>query len=137
MVLAKLLSYVAKILDIPAGHTYAWMESLVVLSWLKGNPLQFKMFVGNRVSEIVELTPTTSWHYIESCNNPADCASKDLFPTTLAGHSLWWNGPDWLKGPDSRWPSSPTLVHQSEPIEEREVPPETSLVVQTELPLVE
>ena len=37
VVLAKLISHVARILDIPADQTYAWTDSLVVLSWLKGN----------------------------------------------------------------------------------------------------
>ena len=85
----------------------------------------------------MELTPPTCWRYVESTSSPVDCASRGLFLAELAEHLLWSNGPDWLEGPESRWPSSPTLTRQPEPIEEREIPPQTSLVVQTKLPLVE
>ena len=54
VILAKLIHQVAKILDIPTGRIYGWTDSLVVLSWLRGNPRRFKTFVGNRVSEIVD-----------------------------------------------------------------------------------
>ena len=29
-------------------------------------------------------------------DNPADCASRGIFPSELLEHSLWWNGPSWL-----------------------------------------
>lgn len=29
-------------------------------------------------------------------NNPADCASRGLFPSQLISHPLWWNGPSFL-----------------------------------------
>ena len=52
--------------------------------------------------------------------NPADCASRGVFPTELLEHELWWNGPPWLKLDISSWP------HQCVPVEfieeeEREV----------------
>ena len=137
MVLARLLSHVRSVLGISPEQTYAWTDNLVVLAWLKSNLHQFNTFVGNWVSKIIEMTPPTCWRYVESTSNPTDYDSRGLFPAELAGHSLWWNGPDWIEGPESRWPSNPTLVHHPEPIEECEVPPETSLVVQTELPLIE
>ena len=58
--------------------------------WPKGNPRRSKT-VGNRVSDIIELTPPTCWHYVESINNPANCVSSGSFPTELAELSLWWN----------------------------------------------
>ena len=38
-------------------NTYAWTDSRVMLGWLRGDPRSFRVFVGNRVSEILELTP--------------------------------------------------------------------------------
>ena len=38
VLLAKLFKHGGKILRIPTGDTYTWTDSLVVLSWLSGNP---------------------------------------------------------------------------------------------------
>lgn len=34
--------------------------------------------------------------YVPTSSNPADCASRGLFPTQLQEHPLWWHGPSWL-----------------------------------------
>ena len=56
VIVAKPLSHMAKIINI---LTYAWSDSVIVLSWLRGNLRRFKPFVGNRVLEILDLTPPT------------------------------------------------------------------------------
>ena len=38
VIVAKLLSHTAIILDVPKNQVYAWSDSNVVLSWLRGNP---------------------------------------------------------------------------------------------------
>ena len=43
---AKLLQHVARILEFPLDVTFAWMESLVVLGWLQGNPRTSKPLLG-------------------------------------------------------------------------------------------
>ena len=50
LILARLLRHCAKVLKVNLESVYAWLDSLVVLSWLSGNPRRFKTFVGNRVS---------------------------------------------------------------------------------------
>ena len=67
---------------------------MVVLGWLSGNPHQFKTFVGNRVSNVMELVPPERWHHVSVEENPADSASRGLFPSELLRHELWWNGPE-------------------------------------------
>ena len=119
VIIAKLLSHAAKILNIPNKQVYAWSDSVVVLSWLLGNPRCFKTFVGNPVSEILELTPPT-----RSKDNPADCASRGLFPSELAQHPSWWKGPGWLHTLQSKWPSTPELENKPVPEEEQEILPE-------------
>ena len=69
-------------------------------------PAKIKVFVGNRVSEILELTPPSIWRHVSSKDNPADCASRGLYPDQLATHSQWWHGPDWLQQPETQWPVS-------------------------------
>ena len=50
--LARLLHHVQQVF---INCVYAWADSTIILSWLVGNPRRFKMYVGNRVSRIVEV----------------------------------------------------------------------------------
>ena len=36
--------------------------------------------------------------------NPADCASRGLFPAKFVTHKMWLSGPGWLKLPLAEWP---------------------------------
>ena len=38
VIVARLLSYFQKVLEIPIDNTKAWTDSTVVLSWIQGNP---------------------------------------------------------------------------------------------------
>ena len=102
VLLTKLVTHVEKILQIPIGNTYTWTDSLVVLSWLLGNPRRFRTFVGNCVSEIVESIPPNRWQHVKGSDNPANSASRGLIPTELKKKSnQWWKGPYWLQLPES------------------------------------
>ena len=101
--LARLLHHVQKVFNLPVSCVYAWTDSMVVLSWLAGNPKRFKTYVGNRISHIVELILPDRWNHISGIENPADCASRGLFPSELLDHKLWWNGPTWLKSTPHYW----------------------------------
>ena len=77
--LAHLLHHVRQVLEIPLSHICAW----IVLNWLDGSPRRFKTFVGNRVSTIMEFIPPDKWNHVSGLDNPADCASRGLFPSEL------------------------------------------------------
>ena len=100
---------------------FAWADSSIVLSWLIGNPRRFETFVGNRVSHITQLIPSERWNHVRSEDNPADCASRGLFPSELVSHQLWWNAPRWLHLPSANWPTQPTLPTESPAEEERNI----------------
>ena len=73
--LAQLLHHAKQALSIPTESVFAWTDSTIVLSWLIGNPRQFKTFVGNRVSHIMQFIPADHWNHVSSADNPAECAS--------------------------------------------------------------
>ena len=134
MLLASLLQHVKRVLEIPPDNVFAWTDSLVVLGWLRGDPRRFKTFVGNRVSQIMDLVPPDRWSHVRSAHNPADCASRGLFPHELAQHQLWWKGPEWLCEPKSDWPTKVDILNVEGSEEEKA---EVSLVVtQSALPLL-
>ena len=121
LVMAQILSQCKDVLKIPIDHTYAWTDSTIVLSWLQGSPHRFKSFVGNRVAQIMELIPPHRWRHIISEDNPADCASRGMYPSEILNHTLWWNGPEWLKLDPEQWPKQPGIKSVSSPEEADEL----------------
>ncbi|XP_063233612.1 uncharacterized protein LOC134537270 [Bacillus rossius redtenbacheri] len=89
---------------------FAWTDSTVVLHWIRGSPHKWKTFVANRVGQIHDLVPAKHWNHVLSDSNPADCASRGLFPSEIADHSLWWTGPSWLYKPPEEWPQLTGLM---------------------------
>ena len=104
LLLSQVITHVNEVFDLPNCDLVAWTDSTVVLDWLKGDPRRFKPFVGNRVTRILEKTTAALWRHVRGYDNPADCASRGLFPSELSQHSLWWNGPSWLTEDPQDWP---------------------------------
>lgn len=46
--------------------------------------------------------------------NPADLPSRGLSGEELVKNSLWWNGPEFLRNPDSEWPKSTQVKADNE-----------------------
>ena len=93
---------------------YAWTDSTIVLAWIQGNPRRFKIYVANRVAQIVDLIPAQHWGHVISKENPADCASRGIYPSDLLLHDLWWQGPVWMKLPPSNWPKTDSVVDDTQ-----------------------
>lgn len=109
---AKLCSTVVKALRCAIVKIVYWSDSQIVLSWLKGQQSRLKTFVLHRVEIIKNITSSqgdSSWMYVPSAQNPADLASRGLFPEQLENNNLWWEGPTFLKCEDSQWPDQSML----------------------------
>ena len=85
--LSQLLSHIKSLYLIPLNRVFAWTDSTIVLDWLVGNPRRFKVFVGNRVSNIIDSILADNWKHVRGDDNPADCASRGLFPSELCNMS--------------------------------------------------
>lgn len=97
---AQLTQKCIESIEINFDRVYYWSDSTIVLCWLKGEPIQWKTFVGNRVSEIQILTNIDSWHHANSQDNPADLISRGLNGSSLVANEFWWKGPKWLESND-------------------------------------
>ncbi|XP_076047992.1 uncharacterized protein LOC143029232 [Oratosquilla oratoria] len=73
-----------------------WTDSKVALSWIKGNPNRWKMFVANRVTEIQTLTSPSNWFHCPGTDNPADLMTRGLLADQLISNNMWLGGPNWL-----------------------------------------
>ncbi|UYV64975.1 K02A2.6-like [Cordylochernes scorpioides] len=55
--------------------------------WINSEPCRWKTFVVNRVAEIHRLVSGV-WCHVDGWQNPADCASREIFPSDLVEHLL-------------------------------------------------
>ena len=109
LLLSRLVTIIAKDLDIPSNHIYMWCNSAAVLGWINTAPLRLKTYVSNRVSKICSRVPSEQWRYVSTSENPADHISRGLSPRLLLQCNLWWQGPDWLTLPPNVWPRRPDI----------------------------
>ena len=94
---ARLLEFVRSALHFGSEVVYyCWTGSTVALSWIKGDPKQWKVFVANRVVEIQSVTSPDCWHHCPGKDNPADLISRGAFAEQLVASSSWLVGPPWL-----------------------------------------
>ncbi|XP_059045532.1 uncharacterized protein LOC131841265 [Achroia grisella] len=63
-------------------------DSMAVLGWLQGDTDRWKPFVANRVKQVTSIMPSSCWSYVQSKENPADCASRGLTASQLREHIL-------------------------------------------------
>ena len=89
--LSQLISHIQSLIKVERTSTN-WTET-IVLNRIAGEPSRLRSYVGNRIAEIIELMGRDCWRHVRIQENPADCASKGLFPSELTEHELWWHGP--------------------------------------------
>ncbi|GFW77551.1 uncharacterized protein TNCV_2499431 [Trichonephila clavipes] len=100
VLLAKLVKRVIAALQLETAEVYLWSDSMIVLAWLRKEPMDLKTFVQNRVAKIQELYPNQLWRHVPSDQNPADLVSRGVDPEKLLQQNLWFNGPTFLSGDD-------------------------------------
>ncbi|XP_030750158.1 uncharacterized protein LOC115877948 [Sitophilus oryzae] len=97
--------FLSNITNVRVRRVFCWSYSTVTLSWIRSSPHRWKTFVANRVSHIQEQVAPECWNYVDGKVNPADCASRGMFPEQFVSHSMWWAGPPWLAESNSSWPN--------------------------------
>ncbi|XP_075151218.1 uncharacterized protein LOC142225329 [Haematobia irritans] len=102
--LADIVESVIPSMKIPEYEVFKWTDSTIVLSWLRKPACHWKTFVANRVSLISNKVGIDNWFHVDTQSNPADLASRGVYPNELIDNPLWWHGPYWLAQPPSCWP---------------------------------
>ncbi|XP_071053596.1 uncharacterized protein [Onthophagus taurus] len=104
LLLTELVAKVKTALGIDITRTVYWTDSSVVLGWLSTDLTKLQMFVGNRISRILEKSRIGDWRYVPTRDNPADPVSRGVNVSELSGLELYWTGPQWLRETDNAWP---------------------------------
>ena len=77
------------------------------------NYKDWKVFVQNRVTQIRKLTST--WKYVSSEDNPADCPTRGMTFEALRDCKKWWFCTMWLSQGKETWPGQPESLRESDP----------------------
>lgn len=97
LVLARLMKKVLatfKKLNIPKVLYY--IDSRDALCWIQSRNIKWTVFIENRVTEIHELTNTTTWRHVSTEVNPADTLTRPVSATAFAENRAWFKGPKFL-----------------------------------------
>ncbi|GFX89712.1 integrase catalytic domain-containing protein [Trichonephila clavipes] len=86
--LSKLMKKVIASLKLKFDGVYLWTDSTIALGGLQTDPWLLKTFVGNRVSQIQEITKSYCWQHIRLQRNPSDLVSRGLSAENLVN----WKG---------------------------------------------
>ena len=94
---AELMHSVSKSLQHLGCGLHFWSDSQVVLRWIVNPDLHLPKFVKRRVDKINLVSPVNAWRYVSTSNNPADVGTRVDVTKNRDAHSLWLNGPEFLK----------------------------------------
>lgn len=96
LLLPDLMCRVSKAINISLENICCWCDSTVVLAWINGVPAQWKTYVGNRVTQIIENIGAASWRHISTHQNPANPLSRGVTTQVLLDLNIWWYGLSFL-----------------------------------------
>ena len=100
-------------------ETFFYSDSRVVLGYIQNKTRRFYTYVSNRVDKILRLTKPEQWLYINTADNPADCATRPGQVTNLMD-SKWIHGPSNIQVHDKDQIKSFSLI---DPDEDKEIRP--------------
>ena len=96
VVACQCYQFVVNELDTQVNASFFWTDSQTVLKYLANTATRFKTFVAHRVAAIHEISDVSQWNYSPSSKNPADHASRGVWPQEMCKIQHWLKGPDFL-----------------------------------------
>ena len=117
LITARAAAYVKDTIrnHIPVADVHFFTDSLINLCRIRRGPSKYKLWVANRVEEILKLSNPEDWHHCPGVLNPADLPSRGLSAEDLKNSTLWWTGPDFIKKEKSSWPTDAEVQIREDP----------------------
>lgn len=92
LTLVHLISELASAWEVDCRDCYLWTDSTIVLGWLNAQAVRLKVYVTNRVAQILELIDPKQWHYVISTEeNSANLISRDISERFLSKTLVEWS----------------------------------------------
>ncbi|XP_055617605.1 uncharacterized protein LOC129762983 [Toxorhynchites rutilus septentrionalis] len=107
MIGARLANTISKALTFNITEKFYWTDARDVLCWIRSDHRQYSVYVGWRVSEILETTDASCWKWVCSKDNVADEATKWKRQLNIRSDSRWIRGPNFLWQAKHAWPTEP------------------------------
>lgn len=95
---------------------------MTVLNWIHSDTCRYKVFVANRITEILEYSTPEQWRYVDSTSNPADDLTRGKSLADLAKPNCWTRGPAFLYSDPEQWPKFPSMTEDFDATELRNTP---------------
>ncbi|UYV76242.1 hypothetical protein LAZ67_13003148 [Cordylochernes scorpioides] len=113
---ARLATSIVRALARPI-KTIFWSDSSTALSWISTKH-EWSIFVSNRVNEIRSSTNIDDWRFVPGTLNPADLPSRGCYAPQFI-LSKWWEGPQWLRESEDKWPKQKPIPNEEQVLEEK------------------
>lgn len=107
---SQLANLLVKELSVPLHNVTLWSDSTTVLTWICSDSCRCKVFVANRITEILDYTTPEQWRYVNTGNNAADDITRGKRLAELSPTSRWVRGPPFLILPPHQWPKYPSSI---------------------------
>ena len=99
LVSAKVAALLKEELEIEDLSLRFWVDSTIVLGYIRNDTKRFRTYVANRSKKIRNLTEKETWGHVTTDLNPADDASRGLSVLDQERVHRWFHGPAWLRSP--------------------------------------
>ncbi|XP_074029501.1 uncharacterized protein [Leptinotarsa decemlineata] len=103
--------------SIKIDKKFFWIDSKIVLSWIKSHPRNYKTFVANRIGEISNNTNPDEWHWLPTKFNVADEATRGVW--NIDNFQNWFEGPQFLTSEKIKWPHAEEKIEDGTEVEKK------------------
>ena len=113
VIAVRLKEQIVKVHESKIQSSNFWTDSTTLLQCKHISHRKQKVFVANRVAEILDTFNISHWSHVSGINNPANIGSRAINVDQLK-RSEWPTGPPRLKQPESEWPEQVNLTFVSD-----------------------
>lgn len=104
-------------------ETRLFTDARVVLDWLHTPLHKLKIYIANRIDQILDCTELGFWSHVSSESNAADLPSRGCSAEDLVNCVIWWEGPAFIRQHSSKLPPAGYCRKRNEVPEMKPSPP--------------